>query len=129
MNKQVDTPKVQSLLQAAEREMDFTKQLSVTKQSTATIVRNVYEAFRMIGEALLVAKGVRSQEHVDMINALLYIPVQTARPLSVLDELRRLRNLVNYEGYWPSVREAQDALSIADACFSPLLAEVKHMLC
>ncbi len=110
-----------SIVQAAEREMKFTLKMKPTEESGSTIVRNIYECFRMLGDSLLVVKGIESEDHVAPIKELLKLTnVKTQRPINVIDNLRRLRHNINYYGYNPRLVEVNDAISIAKACFEPL---------
>ncbi|MBS3098758.1 hypothetical protein J4462_00950 [Candidatus Pacearchaeota archaeon] len=117
-----------SIVNSAEREMQFTLKQTITEESTFNIIRNVYECFRMLGDALLVSKGIVSQDHVEQIRELEKIPVETKRPVKLIDSLRKLRHNINYYGYIPTKAEAEDAVSIAQACFYLLLKEIKKRL-
>lgn len=117
--KHPDKKNALSIITAAERELRYTFTLSINDESAFTIIRNVYECFRMLGDARLVAQGIVSQDHVEQIRELENIPVQTERPLRLIDSLRRLRHNINHYGYIPTNAEAVDALSIARACFYP----------
>ncbi|MBU0980555.1 MAG: hypothetical protein KJ709_07135 [Nanoarchaeota archaeon] len=128
MNKRPDPKKAQSIIISAERDMKFTLTLKPTEDSSATIIRNIYESFRMLGEALLVRRGVRSYDHVSQIDELINLNVKAERPLRVLENLRSLRHNINYHGYSPKRAEVMDTLDIAKTLFSPLLAEVKHKI-
>jgi len=119
--KHPDKKNASSILQAAEREMKYTLNLRVTDESAFNIIRNVYECFRMLGDASLVSKGFTSQDHITQIKELENIPVVTQRPIKIIDSLRRLRHNINYYGYTPNKTEAEDAVSIAKTCFFPLL--------
>ena len=123
--KQPDRKKAQSLFEAAKKDLEFTSTLPPSEASASTIIRNIYEAFRMLGEALLVADGKEAEGHDEMIKELLKLKVKTTRPIMVIDNLRQLRHNINYYGYRPSKAEAEDAISIAKACFVPLLEGVK----
>ena len=108
--------------------MDFTLSLDINESSGSTIVRNIYECFRMLGDARLISKGFASQDHVEQIKELESVSVKTDRPVKLIDTLRRLRHNINYYGYVPSKAEAEDAISIAKACFNPLLEAIKKDL-
>ena len=123
--KHPDKKNALSILQAAEREMQYTIKLQVTDESAFNIIRNVYKCFRMLGDASLVAKGFISQDHVEQIKELEQMPVKTERPIMLIDTLRKLRHNINYYGYIPSKVEAEDALSIAKNCFNPLLEFIR----
>ena len=117
-----------SIILAAKRDMDFTLSLNITDESGPTIVRNIYECFRMLGDALLVAKGIESEDHIAPIKELNLIKVETIRPINLVDNLRRLRHNVNYYGYKPSLDEINEAVSMAKALFQPLFKKVQEMV-
>ncbi len=123
--KHHDKKNALSIINAAEREMEFTLKQIVTDESAFNIIRNIYESFRMLGDALLVSKGIVSQDHVEQIKELEKVAVKTDRPIKLIDSLRKLRHNINYYGYIPTKVEAEDAVSIAHACFNPLLKEIR----
>lgn len=118
--KRPDDKNALSLVEAAKREMKYTLSLEITEESGFTIVRNIYECFRMLGDALLVLKGIESADHLEPINELLNLKVVTKRPINLIDSLRRLRHNINYYGYHPKIIEVEDAISIAKEIFEPL---------
>ncbi len=126
--KRPDKKSALSIIVAAEKEMNFTLKQQVSNESAFNIIRNIYECFRMLGDARLISKGIASQDHVEQVRELESIPVKTGRPLKLIDTLRRLRHNINYYGYIPSQAEAEDAVSIAHACFFPLLEAIKKEL-
>ncbi|KHO51392.1 MAG: hypothetical protein QT04_C0043G0002 [archaeon GW2011_AR11] len=115
--KRPDKKNALSIVAAAERDMNFTLSLPLTEDSTATIARNIYESFRMLGDALLVAKGIESKDHILPIKEIMKLDIETARPLGVLDNFRRLRHNINYYGYKPRIEEVADAVDYAKKCF------------
>ena len=123
--KRPDKKNALSIIEAAKREMKFTFTLEPTEEAGSTIVRNIYESFRMLGDALLVAEGIRSEDHVLPIQELLKLKVETKRPTYLVDNLRRLRHNINYYGYIPALAEVKDTISIAQTCFKPLFKAVK----
>ena len=126
--KHRDSKNAQSILDAAEREMQFTLKQPVSEESSFNIIRNIYECFRMLGDAILVSRGIVSQDHVEQIRELELIQVETKRPIKLIDSLRKLRHNINYYGYISSKAEAEDAVSIANACFNPLLNYIRKEL-
>jgi len=126
--KKPDKKNALSIINAAEREMQFTLKLPITEESAFNIIRNVYECFRMLGDACLVFKGINSKDHIEQIRELEAIHVNTERPVKLIDSLRRLRHNINYYGYIPNKAEAEDAISIAKACFIPLNKKIKQMI-
>ena len=126
--KRPDKKNALSIIGAAEREMRFTLSMKPTEDSGPTIIRNIYECFRMLGDALLVSKGIKSTDHITPIKELLEVKVETTRPINLIDNLRRLRHNINYYGYKPKLIEVEDVLSVAKSIFQPLLKTVKKKL-
>lgn len=130
-NRKPDKFKAQSMLTATEIEANFIKTLDPSRESASTIVRGIYEAFRMLGDALLLIHGKESSgldHHTEMIKEIFTLKVNTARPIQVLLNLKNLRHKVNYQGYIPSIEETKEALSILDSCFKPILEEIRKEL-
>jgi len=118
--KRPDNKNALSIINAAKKELDFTLSLSVNELSGATIIRNIYESFRMLGDSILVAKGIKSQDHLEPLKELMNLKVKTSRPIRLIDSLRVLRHNINYYGYSPKLAEVNDAISIAKSLFNPL---------
>ena len=123
--KHPDKKNASSILEAASKQMAYTLTLESNDASSFNIIRNIYECFRMLGDALLIAQGIESQDHLAPINELLKINVETSRPTKLVDSLRKMRHNINYYGYTPQKIEVDDVISLAKSCFQPLLSEVK----
>jgi len=123
--KNPDKKNALSIIESSKKEMEFTLTMEITEKSASTITRNIYESFRMLGDALLISKGIKAEDHITQIKALLKLKVETARPISLIDNLRRLRHNINYYGYRPKIEEVEDAVSLAKACFKPLFNAVQ----
>ncbi len=123
--KHHDLKNALSIISAAEKEMQFTLKQVVSDESAFNIIRNIYECFRMLGDARLVLRGIVSQNHEEQIRELSLVEAKTERPIGLIDTLRKLRHSINYYGYIPTRAEAEDALSIAKACFYPLIDSIK----
>tara|TARA_Y100000310_G_scaffold327546_1_gene394100 strand:+ start:1052 stop:1456 length:405 start_codon:yes stop_codon:yes gene_type:complete len=126
--KHPDKKNALSIMQAAEREIKYTLTLQVNEESAFNIIRNIYECFRMLGDAKLISKGIISKDHIEQIKELEKMQIKTERPIKLIDSLRKLRHSINYYGYIPSKTEAEDAISIAKTCFYPLLQAIKKEL-
>ena len=57
MNKIPDRKRALDLIASAKEELIYTLSLEISEKSANTIVRNIYESFRMLGEALLISDG------------------------------------------------------------------------
>jgi len=124
--KHPDKKNAQSILNASERQMKYTLTLVSTDDSAFNIIRNIYECFRMIGDALLVSKGKKTEDHTEQVRILESLDVKTERPIRLIDNLRRMRHNINYYGYSPKKIESEDAISLAKSCFYKLLSKVKE---
>ena len=98
MNKFPDKDRARSLMQNSIRDMKYTLTLNISEESANTIVRNIYESFRMLGEAILLKKGIRPIDHINSIDEILKLELKTSNPLNILENLRRLRHNINYYG-------------------------------
>lgn len=126
--KMPDKKNALSIVESAKRDMDYTLTIPVNENSAPTIVRNIYENFRMLGDAILISKGIKSTDHIQQIKELLKIKINTERPLGLIDNLRISRHRINYYGYRPRTDEAKEAVDLARNCFYPLLKEILKMI-
>ena len=126
--KRPDKKNALSLLEAARNDLDFTFTIKISEDSGSTIIRNIHNSFRMLGDSLLVSKGIEPTDHITPIKELLKLNVKTSRPINLIDSIRRLRNNINYYGYRPKLNEVEDAVSIAKTCFQPLYKEIKKIV-
>ena len=118
--KRPDTKNALSLVNAAKEEIDFALSMDMNEKSGATIIRTIYESFRMLGDALLVKQGIASSDHLECINALIKLNVKTERPTGILDNIRTLRHNINYYGYRPKLEEVKEVVSITKSLFHPI---------
>lgn len=124
-HKKPDTKNAQSILDAAERKMKFTLTLPVTEESASTIASNIYECFRMLGDALFVKIGIQDSEHKEAIEEVCQLKIETQRPISAIRNLRHLRHNINYYGYEPSIDEVKDIKDLAHNCFEPAITKIR----
>ncbi|MDP1729476.1 MAG: hypothetical protein Q8L27_04705 [archaeon] len=118
--KRPDSKNAISIVQAAKEEIDYTFTIEINEKSSSTIIRNIYESFRMLGDALLTHQGRITQDHVECIRELMKLNIKSERPLGALDNLRILRHNINYYGYRPKIEEVKDALNLTKALFKPI---------
>lgn len=122
--KRPDHKNALSLIEAAEKKMNFTLKLELNEDSASTIASNIYECFRMLGDALYVKLGIQDASNKESVDELLELEVETTRPTNLIKTLKFLRHNINYYGYEPKLNEVADAINIAKACFNPLKEEV-----
>jgi hypothetical protein len=126
--KYPDNKNAKSILEASLRQMNYTLKLESNDDSAFNIIRNIYECFRMLGDALLVTLGQISEDHVEQVKALENLNVKLDRPLQIVDNLRRMRHNINYYGFSPKKIDGDDALSFAKSCFFRLAEAVSKKI-
>ncbi|HLC84977.1 MAG TPA: hypothetical protein VJH22_04245 [Candidatus Nanoarchaeia archaeon] len=120
-----DPSHARSLVEASKQEMAFLETLPKKIDAGSTLIRGIYENFRRLGMALLLLDGITTQNHETAIKRLIDLPkMNTTRPLRTLDQLRKLRHDINYQGYQPTQADLNEAVSIKNACWKPLYEEV-----
>ena len=123
--KKPDIKTAQSLIESAVKEMNYTMSLKISEDSGSTIIRNVYECFRKLGDAILTIQGIKVNDHIRPINALTNLKIETNRPLRAIENLRQKRHTINYNGYIPTIIEIEDAIDLAKELFNPIVKEIK----
>jgi hypothetical protein len=124
--KYPDSKNAKSIFEASIKQMNYTLTLKSNDESAFNIIRNIYECFRMLGDALLVKRGQISEDHVEQIKALQSLNVGLERPIQIVDNLRRMRHNINYYGFNPKKFDSDDALSFANSCFFKLAEAVSR---
>ena len=117
-----------SLIESAKKDLEFTLKLEISDESANTIIRNIYECFRMLGEALLISRGIATSDHVMMINEIINLDIQTSRPLAILDNLRRIRHNINYYAYRANKEEAKNFIDLAKSDFNKVFIKIKNII-
>jgi len=123
--KYPDRKNAENIIGASLKQMNYTLKLASTDESAFNIIRNIYECFRMLGDALLVSEGKISDDHVEQIKILENLNVKMERPIQIVDNLRRMRHNINYYGFNPKKVDSDDAISFAKSCFLKLFETVK----
>jgi len=117
-----------SIILASKKQMKYTLTIVPTEDSAFSIIRNIYECFRMLGDAILISEGKKSEDHIEQLKALENVKVQTSRPVKLIDNMRKMRHGINYYGYIPSKAEAEDAVSFANSCYFQLVREIEKII-
>ncbi len=126
-----DKAKAKGMVFAAEMDMDFISQLPAETKSAQSIIRGIYENFRILGDALLTAQGFKAagtDHHTQMIDALIKLDVKTMRPLLLLNELKKIRHQINYNGYVPTEKDVRYVIELKESFWNNILSEVKKQI-
>ena len=97
-----------------------TKNLKYTKVERG----NIYEDFRILGEAVLLSKGIKSFDHKAMIEEL--IKLDNDAHLLFLNTIKEIRHKINHKGYSSAITEAKDAIDFAEKHFNDIYEKVKN---
>jgi len=112
------------MLENAKEDIKFTLKLKISKDSCNTIIRNIYEDFRILGEAVLLSKGIKSFDHKAMIEEL--IKLDNDAHLLFLNTIKEIRHKINHKGYSSAITEAKDAIDFAEKHFNDIYEKVKN---
>lgn len=126
--KRPDAKNALSIIESSRRQMKFTLSMEISLESSETIIRNIYECYRMLGDALLIKKGIESQDHLEPLNELSRLKVSTARPIDIIGTLRLLRHNINYYGYKPKIEEVGYAVDFAKESYETIYKEVLKVI-
>ena len=95
--KHPDKKNAESIIAASINQIKYTLKLKSTGESAFNIIRNIYECFRMLGDALLISRGIHSEDHIEQIIAIENLNLHTARPIKLIDSLRSEERRVGKE--------------------------------
>jgi uncharacterized protein (UPF0332 family) len=113
-----DKRKAEGFVLMAKSDLNIALQLSKFPGSENLIIRNIYECFRMLGEAILFSKGMKSSDHVLPINEVISFAEKQGINMKILDSLRRLRHNINYYAYAATKKEAEEVVKVAKENFN-----------
>ncbi len=70
------------------------------KEMAALIIADYYEIIKELATAILLIDGYKTLSHKDLIDCLKKYPEVSSHEVSVLNDLRVLRNKIAYEGFF-----------------------------
>ncbi len=73
------------------------------KKMTALIIADYYEIIKELITGVLFLEGYKTLSHKNLINYLKRYPEFGSNELSILDDLRILRNRITYEGFFVDI--------------------------
>ncbi len=123
--RQMDKPRVLSILSAAEQTAVAVKTVPVNEQTATMVFREMYEAIRQIGDAKWWLKGYEPWGHE--VSAELLMDENNVA-FQHLDSFRRIRNDANYRGYKVTIEQANEILLFWKTYGNDLLLSVKKTL-
>ena len=97
-----DEEKVKSILKMISLIEERIK-IQNRKKMTALIIADYYEIIKELITGVLLLEGYKTLSHKNLINYLKRYPEFGSHELSVLDDLRILRNRITYEGFFVDI--------------------------
>lgn len=119
----VDIELIKSLKKTSENKIISSKELSLRTETIGSKISLSYDSVRELLEALAISKGFKIYEHI-CYTAFLKEIVKHSSLAEEFDELRKIRNDINYYGKDVSIEEAKVVLDRLDK----FLKEVKILL-
>lgn len=101
-----DEELIKSLLESSENKSNSEEQLKLTKITASSKISLSYDSLRELLEALALKKGFKIYNH-ECYYALLNEVLEELDFAERFDELRKIRNSVNYYGKIPSIEETK----------------------
>ncbi|MFT4312069.1 MAG: hypothetical protein ACMXYF_02470 [Candidatus Woesearchaeota archaeon] len=111
--------RAKSLEIASEETLETVLLIPLTKTSSKTIVRDLYEALRQMIESKGYAKGFKFENH-ESLKYFLQEKLQLKELALYFDTLRKIRNGINYYGDKVNLETARDALTLVPKYISQL---------
>lgn len=95
---EVDRDKIESLLETTGKRYKFLKTLEATEENVSFIVENTYELIKELLVALLLTKGLRSQNHQCLISYVYTNYKEHEAEARLIADMSYRRNRLNYYG-------------------------------
>lgn len=105
----VDENLIKSLILQSQKKLITDKFSPLNKDTASTKVSNNYDSLREILEAIAIQKGFKIYNH-DCFSAFLKEIIRLEKESFEFDNLRRIRNSINYYGKDLGIEEARDLI-------------------
>lgn len=112
--KTPNRPQMQSLIRAANDCAAFAKSAPLNEQNATGIFKEIYDAFRQLGDAKWWTLGFESYSHKASIELLKSADTPSKQKLQQLPRIMDLRNDATYRGYRIPVHEARLIIDLWD---------------
>ncbi|MBI2134016.1 hypothetical protein HYU11_05010 [Candidatus Woesearchaeota archaeon] len=121
-----DKSRSESLVKAALINADFAKMTQIANRTATGVFREMYEAFRQLGDAKWWMLGYEPiDSHKASMKILMSASIEKNFKLQSLDRFRIIRNDANYRGYLVKEKEALEIVALWDEVSKDLISWVK----
>ncbi|MBI3051616.1 hypothetical protein HYY74_04100 [Candidatus Woesearchaeota archaeon] len=122
----LDKNRSESLIKADFINADFAKMTQITDRTATGIFREMYKAFRQLGDAKWWMLGYEPVDsHKVSMKILMSANIEKNFKLKSLDRFRQIRNDSNYRGYLVKEKEAVEIVALWDEVSKDLVDWVK----
>ena len=126
--RQLDSERIKSLIESAEKTANFIKTLEVKEESSNIIFRELYESTRQLGEARWRIIGYEPLNHEINLDGLVDLNIKEKSMLNHLARFKKIRHDSNYKGIFVSVNQATEMLDFWSKCCEEILTILKKDL-
>ncbi len=126
IKKSVDRFRAESLLKAAIINSEFAKRQQIDEETATGVFREMYEAFRQLGDAKWWMMGYEPiDSHKVSMKILMSANISKNYKLQSIDRFRVIRNDANYRGELVKKEQALEIVSLWDEVSKELIEWVK----
>jgi hypothetical protein len=97
--RSTDINRARSILQAAQNSATFAQNIKLTEQTSTGIFKELYDAFRQLGDAKWWMLGCEAYSHKSSIELLKSAKTPHNQSLQQLSRMRDIRDDASYRGY------------------------------
>lgn len=114
--RQFDKRKVQSMIQAAQKNTSVLKHIPLNEDTATLIFRETYESIRQLGDAMWWLQGYEPRNHDVSMEVLKEANIKDKVLLNHLPRFKSIRNDANYRGYVVTVAQAKEIQEFWEKC-------------
>jgi uncharacterized protein (UPF0332 family) len=96
----IDEDKINSILKMCKVRIRVLKQIKLDEETASVIADDYYEVIKELLTALLLLNSLKSSNHECLISFFKKIYPDNEYETKVMYELKRIRNKINYEGFF-----------------------------
>ncbi len=116
----VDLDLIQSLMKTSNNKLKSEEKLSLDESTSSSKISLAYDSLRETLEALAIKKGYKIYNH-ECYTCFLKEILNESTKGDEFDEIRKIRNNINYYGKEISIKEAEEVLKIIKKLINEIL--------
>ena len=124
--RSINIPIANSLLQAAQDSATFAQSIKLTEQSSTGIFKELYDAFRQLGDAKWWLLGYEAYSHKASIELLKSAKIPSTQQIQQLSRMRDIRDDANYRGYKIPIEDTKEFLELWKKTHKELISWINN---